>query len=78
LFEKSAYFATAKIYDNLTILLRNIKNKTLFENLLKNFLINKEYYDVGSFFSENNKIIEKDIFLFTSRANIKLYSLFII
>jgi hypothetical protein len=74
LFEKSAYFATAKIYDNLPILLRNIKNETLFENLLKKILINKEYYDVGSFFSENNKIIEKDVFLFTSRANIKLYS----
>jgi hypothetical protein len=54
--------------------LRNIKNETLFENLLKKILINKEYYDVGSFFSENNKIIEKDVFLFTSRANIKLYS----
>jgi hypothetical protein len=42
-FEKSAYFATAKIYDNLPILLRNIKNETLFEYLLKKILINKEY-----------------------------------
>jgi hypothetical protein len=74
LFEKRAYFATAKIYDNLPIILRNIKNETLFENLLKKILINKEYYDVGSFFSEHNKIIEKGIYLFTSRANIKLYA----
>jgi hypothetical protein len=28
LFETSAYFATAKIYDKLPILLRNIKNET--------------------------------------------------
>jgi hypothetical protein len=35
--------------------------------------MNKEYYDVGSFFSEHNKIIEKDIYLFPEQ-NIKLYS----
>jgi hypothetical protein len=72
LFEKSPYFTTAKYHDNLPPIIRNIKNETLFENLFKKILVNKEYYISGSYFIEHTKIKDNDLFLFTSRENIKL------
>lgn len=74
LFEKSPYYVTAKIYDNLPSILRNIKNEVLFENLIKKILIHKEYYDVGSFYNDHTKIKDDDLLMFTSRANILMYS----
>jgi hypothetical protein len=40
--KKSPCFQNAKFYDNLPSSLRNLKNDTLFKNLLKKLLLDKE------------------------------------
>jgi hypothetical protein len=74
LLERSPYYITAKIYDQLPSLLRNIKNDVLFKTLLKKILTHKEYYNVGAFFDENTKIDEIDLIMYTTRYNIEQFS----
>jgi hypothetical protein len=57
--EKSPYFQTAKYYDNLRSSLWNLKNDTLFKNLRKKLLEEKEYYNINEFCDPNFKITEK-------------------
>jgi hypothetical protein len=70
--EISPYFQNAKFYDNLPSIMRNLKNDTLFKNLLKKLL--KEYYNINDFSDPNFKITDIDIHKFVSKNDLIKYS----
>jgi hypothetical protein len=73
-FEKSPYYVSAKIYDNLPATLRNLNSDKLFRNLLKKILIFKEYYSYTEFFDNNSKIDDIDVLMFTTQSNLDYFT----
>jgi hypothetical protein len=71
-YEKSPYYITAKIYDHLPLVLKNIKNDMFFKNLLKKILVGLEFYTVSEYFS--NQITESILYTYTSKQNITKFS----
>jgi hypothetical protein len=67
------YFQTTKFYDNLPSSLRNLKNDTLFKNLLKKLLVDKEYYNINEFSDLNIKITDNNIRKFVSKKDLLRY-----
>jgi hypothetical protein len=64
---------TAKFYDALPLILRNLKSDILFKNIVKKLLIVKEYYDVKEFFDSNFKISENVILKIVKKESLMIY-----
>jgi hypothetical protein len=72
LFESSPYYVTAKLFDKLPVILKNIKNVTFFKNLFKKVLIAKEYYSVDEFCKDT--ILDSFVLDFCKRNDLLKYS----
>jgi hypothetical protein len=70
-FEKSPHYNSAKLFNYLPRILRDINNVTLFKNLLKKILISKVYYDIDSFYNNDTKITDPDVYKFISKKDIE-------
>jgi hypothetical protein len=53
----------------------NLKNDTLFKNLLKKLLVDKEYYNINEFCDANFKITDSDILKYVSKKDLIRYIL---
>ncbi len=48
-YESSPYYKCSKIFNAIPKEIRDVDNPVQFKRLLKNFLIDKAYYDIASF-----------------------------
>jgi hypothetical protein len=68
--EKSPLYNSAKMYDFLPQIMRNIINVVLFKNVLKKILVLKMYYDIDMYYHSEFKITDADVLFFVSKSDL--------